>query len=106
MTIPILIEPHGSGFRARTGGPFDITADAPSADDAVAAVRRQLDDRVRAGAVVVPVPLPVPIPALPPILPLDENPLFDDFLKAVEEGRRERDAADAAADTADAARGG
>jgi hypothetical protein len=55
-----------------------------------------LDARVAAGAVVVHVPLPTAKSQLPPILPLNENPLLDDWLKAVEECRREADAADAA----------
>ncbi len=79
---------------------FDITADGPTADHAVAAVRRQLDERVRAGAVLVPVPLPVAVavtrPGLPPMPSLADHPLFDDWLKAVEECRKEADAADAA----------
>ncbi len=96
MTLSILIEPHGAGFRARTGSPFDITADAPTADAAVAAVRRQLDDRVRAGAVVVPHPLPLTVPGLPPMPSLADHPLFDDWLRAIEENRAEADAAEAA----------
>lgn len=96
MTLSILIEPHGSGFRARTGGPFDITADAPTADAAVAAVRRQLDERVRAGVVVVPYTLPVTVTNPSPVMSLADHPLFDDFLKAIAENRAEADAAEAA----------
>jgi hypothetical protein len=105
MTLPILVEPHAGGYRARTGSPFDITADAPTADAAVAAVRRQLDDRMQAGAVVVPYPLSANVTGLPPIPSLADHPLFDDFLKAIAENRAEADAADAAELAAESSRG-
>jgi hypothetical protein len=96
MTLPILVEPHAGGFRATVGRPFDISADAPTAEAAVATVRRQLDDRVRAGAVVVPYPLPVEVPGRPPVPSLADHPLFDDWLKAMADNRAGEDAAEAA----------
>jgi hypothetical protein len=93
MTIPILVEPAGSGYRAVSGGPFDLSADGPTAAEAVTALRQQLADRVSGGAVCVDVPLPPPSAAH--VLPLSENPLLNDWLKAVEEYRDEVDAADA-----------
>jgi len=94
MTIPILVEPVAAGFRAVAGGPFDLTADGPTAAAAVAALRLQLADRVSGGVACV--ELPLPAPANPHVVPLTENPLLDDWLKAVEEYRNEADAADAA----------
>jgi hypothetical protein len=90
MTIPILVEPAGAGYRAVAGGPFDLSADGPTAADAVATLQRRMADRVSGGAVCLEVPLPPPSSAH--MLPLTENPLLDDWLKAVEEYRDEADA--------------
>lgn len=94
MTIPILVEPTPAGYRATTGGPLNLEADAPTAAEAVAVVRGQLADRVNRGSVWLELPVPAPITSH--VLPLAENPLLDDWLRAVEEYRDEVDAADAA----------
>lgn len=91
MTIPILVEPAAGGFRAAAGGPLDLSAEAASAADAVAALRAKIADRLRGGAILI--EHPVAVPASPvPTIPLAENPLFDDWLAAVEAYRTRRDA--------------
>ncbi|MCU0705637.1 MAG: hypothetical protein MUF18_16815 [Fimbriiglobus sp.] len=94
MPIPILVEPTAAGFCATTGGPFNLTAQAATVGEAVDAVRRQLAERVNCGGVCLELPLPSSAPAHQ--LPLAENPLLHDWLRAVEEYRDEADAADTA----------
>jgi hypothetical protein len=95
MSISILVEPAGSGFRATTGGPLDLVAEAATLPDAVAALRAKIADRVRNGAVLIEQSVAPPSPV--PVLPLAENPLFDDWLRAVEDYRTRRDAEERAA---------
>ncbi len=96
MSISILVEPAANGFRASTGGPLDLVAEAATAADAVAALRAKIADRLRGGVVLV----EQPVAPQPPVavLPLAENPLFDSWLEAVEEYRTRRDAEERAAD--------
>ena len=94
MSIPVLVEPTAAGYRAKAGGPFDLSADGPTAAAALAALRQLLAARVNGGAACVEVPIPQP--GQPQVMPLAANPLLDDWLKAVEEYRDEVDAADAA----------
>jgi hypothetical protein len=91
MSIPILVEPAANGYRAEAGSPLDLSAEADTAAGAVAALRAKIADRLRGGAVLIEQPvhaLPSPIP----VVPLAENPLFDDWLAAVEDYRNSRDA--------------
>ena len=97
MSIPILVEPAADGFRAAAGGPLNLSAEADSAAAAVAALGEKIADRLRGGAVLIEqsfTSLATPVP----IVPLAENPLFDDWLAAVEEYRDTRDAEERAAE--------
>ena len=97
MSIPILVEPAADGFRAEAGSPLGLSAEADTAAAAVAALRAKIADRLRAGAVLI--EQPVPVPASPvPVVPLAENPLFNDWLAAVENYRNTRDAEERAAE--------
>ena len=49
MDFAVSVQPVAGGFRASTGGPLDLTADGPTADAAVAAVRDQVVPRLRLG---------------------------------------------------------
>jgi hypothetical protein len=42
MTISILVEPSQVGFRATTGGPLELTAEAASAAAAVTAIQEMI----------------------------------------------------------------
>jgi hypothetical protein len=97
MSIPILVEPAANGYRAQAGSPLDLSAEADSAAAAVAALRAKIADRLRGGAILIEQPVP-PSPSPVPVVPLAENPLFDDWLAAVEEYRNSRDAAERAAE--------
>jgi len=90
MTISILVEPSEAGFRATTGGPLELSAEAASAAEAVNALQEKIAGRLERGAILIDHPVQ---PARPPIpvLSLSENPLFDAWLAAVETYRAEQE---------------
>jgi hypothetical protein len=95
MSISILVEPAENGYRAITGGPLDLVAEAPTISDAVTALRAKIAKRVRDGAILIE---QTTAPSSPvPVLPLADNPLFDDWLRAVEDYRTQRDLEERAA---------
>ena len=53
MNIPVLLEPTANGFRASTGAPLNLSAEAPTADLALAAVSGAVQAKLAAGAKVV-----------------------------------------------------
>jgi hypothetical protein len=95
MEIPVLVEPSPSGFRATTGAPLGLTADGPTADAALAALRTLIAQRLRAGVQVhgisVNGPLgPLTAAGVEAILQwVREHPLSEEHARAVEEYRRE-----------------
>src|SRR5437016_4676790 len=53
MDIPVLIEPvAGNGYRAKCGEPLPISAEGRTRDEALANLRRLVEQRVAAGAEV------------------------------------------------------
>jgi hypothetical protein len=90
MTISILVEPSQVGFRAMTGGPLELSADAASAAEAVSALQEMIAGRLERGAILIDHPVHPPRPPIP-VLSLSENPLFDAWLAAVETYRAERE---------------
>ena len=89
MSIPLLVEPSATGFFATTGGPFDLSAEAASAAEAIHALRKRLRVGER-GAILIDHPIQLVRPPIP-ILPLSENPLFETWLAAVETFRAEQE---------------
>jgi len=71
-----------------------VTAESAAA---VAAMRAKVADQLPGGAVLIRQPAPAP-PSPIPVVPLAENPLFDDWLAAVEDYRNARDAEERAAE--------
>ena len=49
MSISILVEPSKSGFRATTGGPLDLTAEALSAAEALKVLQAKIACRLEQG---------------------------------------------------------
>ena len=47
MNIPVLLEPTATGFRASTGAPLNLTAEAPTADRAGAFAHVHANNRGR-----------------------------------------------------------
>lgn len=62
MSITVLVEPlpDGSGFRARTGDPLNLTATGPTRQDAMTRIHELVADRIEGGARVYTLPLPGP----------------------------------------------
>ncbi|MBA4064729.1 MAG: hypothetical protein C0501_13645 [Isosphaera sp.] len=107
-TIPVLLEPTPGGFRATTGAPLNLSAEAPTADEALAAVRGAYAAKLAAGAKVVPLDDPWEARLRELTSDMAANPMFDEWVAATKEYRRQReaeeDAAEAAAEAAEAAR--
>jgi hypothetical protein len=89
MTISILVEPSQVGFRATTGGPLELSAEAASAAEAVNARQEMIAGRLERGAILIDRPVHPPRPPIP-VLSLAENPLFDAWLAVVEQYRTEQ----------------
>lgn len=95
MSISILVEPAENGYRAITGGPLDLVAEGPTISDAVSTLRAKIARRVQDGAILIEQTVAPSSPV--PVLPLADNPLFDDWLRAVEDYRTQRDLEERAA---------
>jgi len=93
----MLVEKAANGYRAVAGGPFVLSAEAASADAAIAALRAKIDDKLKGGAILIEQTFSQHQPF--PVVPLAENPLFDDWLKAVEDYRNQIDVDEKAAET-------
>ncbi len=90
MTISILVEPSQVGFRATTGGPLVLSAEAASAAAAVNALQEMIAVRLERGAILIEHPVHPPRSPIP-VLSLSENPLFDAWLAAVETYRAKQE---------------
>ena len=103
MDIPVLLEPTPTGFRASTGAPLNLTAEAATAEAAAAELRRQFVAMQASGARVVPLTLPEPDPLWDLTARLAANPFLEEWDRAVKEARREREAAEEAEEAEEAA---
>jgi hypothetical protein len=90
MTISILVEPSQVGFRATTGGPLELSAEAASAAEAVSALQGMIAGGIERGAILIEHAVQPSRPPRP-ILSLSKNPLLNDWLAAVEAYRAERE---------------
>jgi hypothetical protein len=94
MKIPILVEPiENGGFRATSGPPFGVSAEGATRDEALARLRQEIDRRLAAGAVVMPLDITTTEekPAIWGIGMFRDDPLFDEWQAAIEEYRRKVD---------------
>ena len=91
--IPVLIDTGaGNGFRARGCEPFALVAEGATREEALQKVRAQLQERLQAGAQIV--PLDVQGQENPWVEFADmfkDDPLFDDWQAAIAENRRKAD---------------
>lgn len=95
MSISILVEPSRAGFRATTGGPLDLSAEADSAAAALAELQAMIDLRLSRGAVIVQHSTVHPPMPFPPDS-LADNPLFDAWQDAIAKYREEKEIEDRA----------
>lgn len=103
MDIPVLLEPTPTGFRASTGAPLNLTAEAADSGAALTALRAQITARLMSGARVVALNVPATDPLWELTARLAANPFLDEWEAAVKEYRREREAAEEAEEAARAA---
>jgi len=88
MELPVLVLPHPPGFRATTGGPLDLVADGPTPDAAMDALKTLVTEKVRPGQLRKLTVTDIDT-MLASAAKLGASPLFEDWVKAVEEYRRE-----------------
>lgn len=95
MELPVLITPQPSGFRATTGEPFSLSADGPTPDAAMNALRSVVVAKFHCGEIRT---LTLSDADVTRNLArrLGANPLFEDWVQAVEEYRREHNTIPAA----------
>jgi hypothetical protein len=105
MNIPVLLEPISTGFRASTGAPLNLTAEAPTADEALAGIRGAWQAKEAAGGRVVSLPLSGSDPLLEAVRQLAAYPdILDQVDAGAKEYRRQREAEEEAAEAAEEAR--
>lgn len=92
MELPVLIEPlPNGGFRARLGQPLEIAADGPTKEDAVAALRKLLQDELNQGKQIA----SIQIPSVPPPwlryagMFKEDDPIIQEWVKCIQEYRDE-----------------
>lgn len=93
MQIPVAVEPvSGNGYRARGGEPLALTAHGATREEALQNLRKLIQDRLAAGVELVSVDVPgTAHPWLEFAGMFKDDPLFDDWCKAMAEYRREVD---------------
>jgi len=87
MNLNVIVTPHADGYRAWTGGLLDLTADGPTPDAAVAALRAVLlarSPRFEVRTIHLPDPLPLVEPAPDPQRDAD----FEALRESIAEIRR------------------
>jgi hypothetical protein len=93
MQIPVLIEPiDGNGFRARGGGPLELTVEAPTRQQALAKLKEELQARLRNGAEIVSLELASdPHPLAEFVGMFKDDPMIEDWKEAMADYRRKID---------------
>lgn len=89
MELPVFVTPLGGGFRAATGAPLHLTAEGPTADAALVAIRDQVAAHLRAGGQFRTLAVTDVAAIQESARKLGESPLFEDWVQAVEEYRRQ-----------------
>lgn len=88
MDYPILVLPRAEGFRASTGAPLDLTADGPTPDDAVAALRKLVAAKLAGGGEIRVMTVTNVDMILATARKVGESPAFEEWVEAVAECRR------------------
>jgi hypothetical protein len=92
MNLTVSVAPHDAGFRASTGGPLNLTADGPTADAAVDALHRLVQQGLTAGELPPGERRVIHVTDVRGIIEaatrLSKNPQFDSYLESLAEYRR------------------
>src|SRR5262245_44094360 len=91
MQIPVLIEKiAGNGYLASSGQRFGMTAEGTSHAEVLQRLRQGIEERLGAGASVVPLEINVPRHPLAPFAGmLKDDPLLQEWKQAMADYRRE-----------------
>ena len=93
MQIPVLVERvKGNGYRARGKDPFAVSAKGATREEALARLRAKIQTRLKNGTEIVGLEVgPQPHPLAEFAGMFKDDPLFDDWQKAIAEYRRQVD---------------
>src|SRR3979490_1331680 len=93
MQIPVLVEQlKGNGYRARGKDPFAVSAKGATREEALAKLRAKIQDRLKNGTEIVALEVgPQPHPLAKFAGMFKDDPLFDDWQKAIAAYRRQVD---------------
>jgi predicted RNase H-like HicB family nuclease len=94
MQIPVLVERvKGNGYRARGKDPFTVSARGATRAEALAKLRAKIQTKLKNGTEIVGLEVgPEPHPLAEFAGMFKDDPLFDDWQKAIAEYRRQVDA--------------
>ena len=98
MNIPVLLEPTPTGFRASTGAPLNLVAEAATEEQALEMIRREYTLKQIAGVRVVELALPEPDPLIDLVTKMAANPDILDMVDAAVKENRQREAEEDAAE--------
>jgi len=93
MQIPVLVERvKGNGYCARGTEPFAVSAKGATREEALAKLREKIQTRLKNGMEIVGLEVgPQPHPLAEFAGMFKDDPLFDDWVKAIAEYRRQVD---------------
>jgi predicted RNase H-like HicB family nuclease len=96
IQVPVLVETLADrpGYVARLGEPFNLSAEADSPEDALRQLSQAVQRRLQTGACVLSLALPLKFPNPVYVGWLPDDDLTREWQEAVEQYRRECDAAD------------
>jgi hypothetical protein len=90
MQVTVLVEPlaNRTGYRARSGEPFNVSAEGPTAVEAVCALECVLRARIEQGAAIATIQLGPTVPLIRTSGGLADDEATRAWLDAIEENRR------------------
>ncbi len=97
MEIPVIVEPHDGGWRARCRHPIDTSATGASRYDALQALEAILRAAVPTPFTLLPLEVTPDKPWIASAGAIPDDKLTEEWLDAIAEYRRQRDADDQAA---------
>ena len=90
MEIPVLIETvNNNGYRARSGEPLPLCAEGASPSEALKNLRQMMDSRLQNGTQMTTLKIGTENPWEKMDGVFEEEPLFDEWQKAIENYRQQ-----------------
>ncbi len=96
MEIPVLLEPvENNAYRAKSGPPFDVTAEGATREEAVAKVREEMESKLKKGAQLTSIQWtgsPTSNPWFEFAGMFQDDPMFENWQRAIVDYRNEVEA--------------